>query len=239
MARQRFFPRNLEAQPEWLGIYANNLQQLGPALGLDPAELAASVADALYLKYCLGVWLTAVRSFAPAATAAVKAVGGGTGPDAQALPTFTAPPLPGAVGSLPAVVPVPPGALRRIMKFIVMIKTRPAYTVAIGVQLGIVGAGEAAARAVPTFTVEVETGLKGQQVRIRFKKFGRKGVAIYSRRAGGEWELLGIDLASPFVDKRPLLVAGQPETREYRLRFFEDDASTGDYTPVASVIVGM
>jgi hypothetical protein len=195
------------------------------------------VADALYLAYCTGAFIVAVRSFAPGATAAIKHVARGSGADTVPMPTFEAPPLPAATASLPAVVPVRPGALKRIMKFIQIIRARPTYTDAIGSQLGIIGAGEAAARPVPTFTVEVETGARGQQVRIRFRKYGRKGVAIYSRRAGGEWELLGIDMISPFLDERPALVPGQPETREYRLRFFEDNSATGDYTPVATVTV--
>jgi hypothetical protein len=33
-------------------------------------------------------------------------------------------------------------------------------------------------------------------------------------------------------------VPGQPETRDYRLRFYDDDVATGEYTPIASVIVG-
>jgi hypothetical protein len=139
---------------------------------------------------------------------------------------------------LPAVVPVAPGAHTRLMRFVQLIKLRPAYTTALGVQLGIVGAGEAVARTAPSFTLEVETGLKGQQVRLRFKKFGHKGVVIYGRRGGGDWESLGIDTASPFTDARPLLAPGQPETRDYRLRFYDDDVATGEYTPIASVIVG-
>ena len=62
-------------------------------------------------------------------------------------------------------------------------------------------------------------------------------MAIYSRRAGGPWELLAIDLASPYLDARPLLVATQPETREYRLQYYEAEAPVGDFTAIASVSV--
>ncbi|MBI3881803.1 MAG: hypothetical protein HY301_17285 [Verrucomicrobia bacterium] len=239
MARQRFFPRSGSARALWYGSYARGLHELGPALGLPPAEVVASVADALYLAYCTGSYGPSARAFAKASTAAVRGAVGGSGTVPVPMLGFEVPPLPGSDGTLHAVVPVAPGAHRRIMKFVELIKARPACTPTMCVQMGIIGAGEAAAAPVPTFTLETVTAPQGQHVRIRFRKYGRKGVVIHCKRAGGDWEMLGVDMASPFVDKRPLLVAGQPETREYRLRFFEDDASTGEYTPVASITVGV
>ncbi len=41
----------------------------------------------------------------------------------------------------------------------------------------------------------------------------------------------------PYLDARPLLVAGQPETREYRLQYYEAEAPVGDFTAIASVSV--
>jgi len=49
--------------------------------------------------------------------------------------------------------------------------------------------------------------------------------------------MLGIDLNSPYLDERALLVAGQPEVRDYRLQFYDDDGPTGDFTPIQSVTV--
>ena len=51
------------------------------------------------------------------------------------------------------------------------------------------------------------------------------------------WEMLGIDLESPYIDQRPLLVATQPEVREYRLQFYEDAGPSGDFTAVQSITV--
>jgi len=39
------------------------------------------------------------------------------------------------------------------------------------------------------------------------------------------------------MDERPLLVAGQPEVREYRLQYYDDAGPAGDFTPVQSVTV--
>jgi hypothetical protein len=133
---------------------------------------------------------------------------------------------------------VPSGALRRIFAFVQTIKASPNYTEAIGLQLGIVGQEDAAEHPLPEFTVETERGDGSCQcVKIRFKKFGRQGVVIHSRRGGGAWEMLGIDLSSPYQDERPLLVAGQPEVREYRLQFYDDAAPVGGFTDVKTVTV--
>ena len=91
--------------------------------------------------------------------------------------------------------------------------------------------------ALPTFTLSVERGSGSEIVRVVFKKYGRQGVVIHCKRGGGAWEMLAIDLASPYVDERPLLVATQPEVRDYRLQFYDDAAPVGDFTDVSSVTV--
>jgi len=90
---------------------------------------------------------------------------------------------------------------------------------------------------VPTFTLKVERGDGSEVVKVAFRKYGRPGVAIYSRRGGTAWELLAIDLSSPYNDERPLLAAGVPEIREYKLQYYDDAAPTGDFTEVQSVTV--
>ena len=123
------------------------------------------------------------------------------------LPVFTAPALPAGVAA------VNTGALDRIFGFVQAIKARPAYTDAIGMLLGIVGAEDAGSNPLPTFTLKVERGTGCECVRVTFRKFGHDGVVIFCRRNGGAWEMLAIDLASPYLDDRPLLVAAQPEVR--------------------------
>lgn len=155
----------------------------------------------------------------------------GPGGAAFVLPAFTVPALPAGV------VAVPSGALDRIFAYVQVIKANPNYTEAIGLQLGIVGAEDASENPVPTFTLKVERGESCEVVKIVFRKYGRPGVAIYCRRGGGAWELLAIDLASPYLDARPLLAPTVPETREYRLQYYEAEAPVGDFTAIASVSV--
>ncbi len=231
MKRQFYFPRRLAERPVWFANYAAQLVLANAALGLPAGEVTATVADARFLQYASGAWLTATRDFGPAATSALEDLYEGPGADPFVLPVFSVPALPAGVTAVGA------GALQRIFAFVQVIKTSPNYTEAIGLQLGIVGSEETAENLVPTFSLKVERGETSEVVRVIFRKYGRPGVAIYCRRGGGAWELLAIDLASPYLDARPLLVATTPETREYRLQYYEAEAPVGDFTAIAGVTV--
>lgn len=233
MKRQPYYPRILADQPEWHFNYADQLTEQATALGLVPAEVTATVNDSRHLGYALGTWLTTVRDFGPGSTAQLESLRYGTGDDPFVLPTFTAPAPPEGLTA------VKPGALNRIFDYVQVIKKRPAYTEGIGLLLGIVGGEDTAAHTAPEISLKLEQGSGCQCVRIRFKKFGHYAIAIYSRRNGGPWELLGIDAESPYLDERPLAVAGQPEMREYRSRFWENGSEIGDWTEVFSVTVGV
>jgi hypothetical protein len=231
MKRKRYFPRSVAERPEWFHNFALQLPVANATLGLPAPAVTAKVAEALWLEYVTGPYLTAVRDFGPAASAAVEDALNGPGGAAQVLPVFTAPPL-------GTVVPQPSGALQRIFEFVQTIKSTPTYTEAIGLQLGIVGEEDAADNPVPTFTVKVEAGESCQCVRITFKKYGHKGVAIYSQRGNGAMELIGIDLESPYLDTRALLVANTPEVRVYQMRFYDDAGPMGDFSVSQSATVG-
>ena len=43
---------------------------------------------------------------------------------------------------------------------------------------------------------------------------------------------------TPYIDNQPLLVANTPETREYRMSFWDGGEANGDWTDVAKVMVG-
>jgi len=230
MKRQNYFPTTRSAEPEWFTNYADKITTHATAAGMPPAEITATVADAKFCAYAAGVWLAQVKEFHPACHAALEDLYNGSGAGAYVLPVFTPPALPAGV------VPVPPGALKRIFRFVADLKNKPAYTEVMGQDLGIIGPEETLPD-LPKFTLKLGTGEGCECVEIRFTKYGRLGVVIESRRNGGPWEFLTIDTESPHTDGRPLLVPGTAEVREYRLRFW-DGAATGDYTPVQRVTVG-
>ncbi len=231
MRRQPYFPEKNAQRPEWFAQFAIQLPLANAILALPAPDVSARVADAKFCEYASGVWLNATREFGPMATSGLEGLYEGDGTTNFVLPVFTAPVLPAGVTA------VPPGALRRIFGFVQTVKAAPAYTETIGLQLGVVGSEDTVEHLAPEFSLKVEQGSGCECVKVMFKKFGRPGVVVFSKRGGGAWEQLGVNLNSPYLDERPLLIANQPEVREYRLRFFDGDAPTGDFTEVQSVTV--
>ncbi|MDP1589076.1 MAG: hypothetical protein Q8M07_15100 [Prosthecobacter sp.] len=230
MKRQDYYPSRIGDQVNWLDNYAVKLPIHGATLGVIAADITASVNDAKYANYVLGTWLSAVRNFSPSTTDAVDDVLTGAGTVAIVLPTFTAPALPAGVTA------TLPGVLTRIFALIAKMKLSPGYTEAIGTDLGIVGS-QATEKAVPKFLAELLQGSGCQCVKLTFYKYTHMGVYIESRRGTGAWEFLAIDTESPYIDERPLLVAGTPEVREYRMRFWDKGTPNGDWTDVVKVTV--
>ena len=232
MRRQLYYPSRIGDQVNWLDNLAVKLPTYGPTLGVIAGDVTAAVNDAKYAKYVLGTWLTAVRNFSPSTTDAVDDVLTGAGTSVMVLPTFTAPALPAGVTA------TLPGTLTRLFALIAKMKLNAAYTEAIGTDLGIVGSeDDPSTHPVPKFILEMLQGSACQCVRLKFFKYLHMGVYIESRRGVGPWEFLAIDTEAPYDDDRPLLVAGTPEVREYRMRFWDKGTPNGDWTPVQKVTV--
>ena len=110
------------------------------------------------------------------------------------------------------------------------IKAHPAYTVALGNLLGIVGPDDGidlSARR-PDITGNDRTG---GQVEIGFNKLTSDGVNLYSKRDGdADFVFLARDTATPYLDTRPLLTAGKPEIREYKAMFVLNDEEIGIFS---------
>jgi len=107
-------------------------------------------------------------------------------------------------------------------------------------------------RSMPTMVAPV-LGRRSRSRRRRPERGERSGTATVSRSASrrsaatlgasgawrgtGGWEMLAIDLASPYLDERDLLVPGQPELREYRLQWYDAHGPNGDFSPVQTITV--
>jgi hypothetical protein len=215
---------------------ADKLPRYVTALNLPPAQVAAGVAACKFAIYVLGEWLPAVRSFGPAATSEVEALFSGEGASQMALPVFRAPALPEGVG------PVPTGALTRLFELVQLIKNSTGYNEVIGRDLGIVAPttttpapGDSAA---PPLTCKLVEGQTNQAVNLGFRKNKHMGVYIESQRGAGPLAYLAIATQSPYHDDRPLLVAGTPEVRQYRLRYWDKGHANGDWSDTAAITVG-
>lgn len=234
MKRNEYYPRHLGERPEWHHNFATKLPGYATALGLTTGVVNAAVADNLTLAYGLGDWISNVRDFAPSCTSCLTDLMTGTSGEDFAFPTYTAPTPPTLPSGITAVLP---GALDRVFLLVQEIKSKAGYSEAMGIDLGLVGEEDTVEHLRPEFTLKTEAGDGCHCVKVRFKKFGHYAVAVYSKRGGGDWELLGIAKDNPYEDERPLLVAGQPEVREYRLRFWDAGDENGDWTDVATTTV--
>ena len=70
-----------------------------------------------------------------------------------------------------------------------------------------------------------------------FALSGITGVSVIAQRGEATtlWEPLGDDLFSPFIDKRPNLTPGHPETRRYRFQYKDGDEVIGQLSDIVVV----
>jgi len=236
MKRNRWFPSRISQQVIFLINYADKVGAYGTATGMDANATLDTVADARWLVYVLGSWLTDVRTFSGAATNAIDvAMYGQTGGSSFPMPTFTAPALP--TTPVPPVVARPAGGMTRILDYIAQLKLRPGYDEPMGIDLGVIGSEDTADHPTPEFSLELAQGSGCQCVMINFTKFSHQGVYIECRRNGGPYELAAIDTEKPYVDERPLLDPTKPEIREYRLRFWDKGTPNGPWSEVQKITV--
>ena len=121
---------------------------------------------------------------------------------------------------------------------IAAIKTNSGYTEAIGADLGIVGPADSFDP--NTYKAELKALVLSApgQVTVTFGKAGGNvdAVHVYMRRQGtGSWAFLARDSQSPYVDTTPLVEAGKPEIREYRIRAVIADDEIGDYSDTQQI----
>ena len=107
------------------------------------------------------------------------------------------------------------------------IKKSTAYTDVIGKQLNIIGAEDSTdmTQEQPTLFASVKAG---GVVEIDFNKMDAEGVHIYGMRDGETvFSYLASETHAAYVDNRPLLAAGKPETRQYKAVFFIGKSEIG------------
>ncbi len=233
MPAQPYFPRREPDQIPWLNNYKTKIATHGATVGVTAPEIAATQADLTFYVWLLEIWHPQVEQDTREATAYKKLVANGGVPNLSPIPVPTGTLFP----SPPA--PQPVGILKRLFAQIARLKTSAGYNEMIGQDLQIIGTESADTHLFPDFTTTVEDGPTCQCARLDFTKFGHEGVYIESRRNGGAWEFLAIDTKKPYLDARPLLVNGQAETREYRMRFWDGGEPNGDWTAVQKASIGV
>jgi len=140
--------------------------------------------------------------------------------------------------NFPAAVPV--GILPRFRALAQRIKGLHTYTAAIGQALGIEGPAAAAPAAIAGTAQPVARGraLVSGGAEISSTKGEAEAVDIYAKRDGDAAPVhLARVMHLPYVDARPLLVAGKPETREYYTVFVRHDQQYGQPSATIKVVV--
>jgi hypothetical protein len=230
MPMQRYFPNTDAERNAWLRNDAVMLQKYAALIGVGAAELADTLAGIAYYLWMAETLCPAVRQDGVDAVAARNHLACGKGSEPVPVPTprtFAPPP--------PAVLP---GLFNRIFKQVQRIKLHPGYSEHIGRDLGILPIVDTTAHPVPEFTLTIVQGAEVVEVHIDYTKFGHGAVLVESRINAGPWLPLGHFTQKPIRDRRPLASPGVPETRDYRLRWWDKDQAHGDWSIVYTVLVG-
>ncbi|BAV06190.1 hypothetical protein SAMN05421788_106257 [Filimonas lacunae] len=74
-------------------------------------------------------------------------------------------------------------------------------------------------------------------VSIAFRKNYSLPIALYSRKQGSlEWEFISYAATSPYIDKRPVAVPGQPESREYQAHYTDFSNCISEMSSIMQVV---
>jgi hypothetical protein len=233
MKKGNYYPAAQNDQIVWLTNHANQIQVLGPGLGLTPDQIKAIVADCLWLVYLLQAWLPATRIWSQTGTNTLAEAQTGDGTKLMVLPVYVVPALPTGAA------PVNTGALTRIFAQVQAIKNSGKCSDKDAATLGIVGSEQPApdwTTLQPVFTVSIVGG----QVVIKWN-FG--GYAAFldaiefsvDRNDGKGPVLLTIDTTPGYTDTQPFPAAKTVWT--YRAIYKVNDARVGIWSQPVSVAV--
>ena len=132
----------------------------------------------------------------------------------------------------PPNTPPAPGIEPRVRALIRRLKAHANFTTAIGDDLDINTPAPTPPEIIkPTVRVEALPNCctQGTYIKGEFD-----GALVQSKRGAGDWETLGVKMRASFTDERPPLNAGQPEIRQYRLRYMDGDTPVGEWSDVVS-----
>jgi len=224
MARKFYLPTADTERVIWLHNFASKFAQLAPALGFTAADVTSVTNDAAMFAYLMGQ----VETFTTAKEQRVKFKNLlRDGPIGK--PTGSMPLMPAVVGP-PAMVAA--GILPRIAQVVQRIKNYPAYTEAMGKDLGIIGAEQT--DNVDTMKPVLKLVNVAGQVVVKWKKYKADAVHIEVDRGEGVWTLLAIDAVPHYIDKTR--IAG-PAVWRYRAMYIVADVLVGQWSDVVSITV--
>jgi hypothetical protein len=233
MKMSKYFPKAQGAQLVWYMTFANEIQVIGPGLGLTAAQIKAIVADCLWMIYLLQSWLPATRNLSQTGTNTLIEAQSGDGTELMVLPTFVAPALPDGA------VPVNTGAQNRIFALVQDIKNGGKCSAKDQATLGIVGSAQPGpdyTTIQPVFTVVIIGG----QVVIKWNFGGYAdfldAIELQVDRNDGKGSVpLAMDTTPGYTDTQPFPAAKTVWT--YRGIYLLNDGRVGVWSQNVSIAV--
>jgi hypothetical protein len=226
MAKDYYLPESDAGKDEFLTNFALKLPTYATALNLD------ATADVLPVTQAQGAfhWSLIVQEMFKTSAQQYTSFKNQLRDGPEGMP-IDAPevPVPGAAPTLP-----PAGIFKWLPKLINRIKNSPAYTEAIGEDLGIEGpeVTEAGVDAQPAIKVRLGDGGRPE---VLWKKGEFDGLEIQVDRGVG-WVFLAIDSLPDYVDTHPIPTTAA--TWKYRAIYRRGDGQVGQWSNVASIVVG-
>jgi hypothetical protein len=220
-----YIPTEEGALVIWFNDHAAGVATHGATVGLSVGEIGDAATDAATVSHAVNgrsLYMSKSQEFTAYKDILLYA------PINTPLPGTPGAPSVGAlvIGAKAACVPRARARADRM-------KAHPNYTQAIGEDCRIVSPVAPPPPSQPTLKAQALTSF---EVRLQFAMLGHAQLEIVSRRAGEtDFSLLTFDTNSPYLDARPPLVAGQPEIREYRARFRDNDLPVGDWSDIVSI----
>lgn len=208
------------------------LPEEGPDCLLSAPDIAAGNAHADMIVYIVQHWYPAVVKFMKKATNLKNMALRGKGSallEIPAWPEIMAPPA-----------AVPPGSLTYLINLVTRMNLANSDNHKLaGLDLNLVRrVRNVVNRDFPLYSGSCTQGPNYKIGRIDFKKHNHLGVQIESRLFGSqEWQPLGIEAITPYLDTRPLKDPGVPEIREYRLRYWRGGVPDGEWGPVLAITI--
>jgi hypothetical protein len=226
MAKSYFLPADEPGKLKWLNNFAAKLPTYAATVGVTPAEVTQTTADDAYFAFVVGAQNQHSKTTRDW-TAYKNALRSGT--------TIGAMPTTPALGVPPTAVPA--GIFSRVSALAARIKKHPAYTEAIGQDLGIIGAEQS----VDPTTVKpiLELTLQAGHPNVGWTKSGMDSLEIWVDRGTGVFAFLTIDTVPDYLDTTVLPAAGASAVWKYKAIYRFNDEQVGQWSDVATIgVVG-
>ncbi len=229
MKKKYFLPVGDSQRSTWLRNFNAKLPGYATKLGLTKLETDSVNKDTLAYDYVLDMVANSKTFEHTCATQKTSFRNSKSGTEVIPFPVYV-------VSTPPDTVPY--GIFTRITALVKKIKASKGYLVSIGTDLDIIGtemAGkESLDTAQPTLTIKIAAG----NPQLKYTKGDKSGIILESKR-GTETEFTLTDKISVSVynDKRPNLISGKPEKRDYRAWYTVKDEIVGIVSAVVTILV--